>query len=314
VSAISRLARLKGEQKISSAFPNIKDDNQFFLPGVILRPWYHYISSIFPAMDLNEIILNHTLWRYYEPFMPFAVKAVPSSEGWGAYYNKRLQWLPRRQLRIRHAQYWRWCTDCAEADLDDVGVAYWHCSHQIPAVTHCAIHHKILVGSCSGCGYSIKTLQPNLKPSISSGCPSCGKQLSEAIPKDEHGLVNWLNTTSLDIFNVRSDFDWRQYKSSIITEHGLKFGAPPLSVSERLHCSSKRKILESGLDKSVVDWLFNLPFNHQSSLINPAIDLKILFSEQLYPPLTYLMILWVLHVKGLGDHRFNSQDSVYALS
>lgn len=305
LSAVSRLARLMGEKHLDTAFVDMKDDNNNFLPGVVLRPWYHHIASLFPAMDIDELISRHTLWRYYKPFMSPALSSVPNPDTWPNYYNKRSHWLPIRQVRIRHAQYWRWCTDCAESDADSFGIPYWHCSHQIPAITHCKKHNRQLVGFCLNCGFSVSKLLPHLRPSTSPECPKCGQLFDESIPEDKYGLVKWLSDTSSAIFNGCNTFDWERHRLKIITNHDLKLLNSSSSVSGRKHYACKRKLLETGLEKDVIEWLFTLPRNHQSSQTNSAIDLKILLSDQLFPPLSYLIVMWVLHTQA-ETHRVAS--------
>lgn len=43
-----------------------------------------------------------------------------------------------------HSIYLKWCPQCAMDDINELGVTYWHRSHQIPGVTACYKHPVLL--------------------------------------------------------------------------------------------------------------------------------------------------------------------------
>lgn len=59
------------------------------------------------------------------------VEASPSTAGLATLSNGR-------------AHLWRWCPQCAQAELADHGVDYWHCTHQLPGVLVCRRHQARL--------------------------------------------------------------------------------------------------------------------------------------------------------------------------
>ncbi|WP_335911033.1 TnsD family Tn7-like transposition protein [Shewanella indica] len=47
-------------------------------------------------------------------------------------------------FRVGHSVYLKWCPQCAQDDLRELGVTYWHRSHQTPGVTACFKHPVLL--------------------------------------------------------------------------------------------------------------------------------------------------------------------------
>jgi hypothetical protein len=296
LSAIARLARLKGERNLAVAFPGMKGDTYIFLPGAILRPWYRTIAPLFPAMTIDALISHHTLWNYYKPFMQPMAKEVPDPALWEENFNNHSQWLPSKQFRIKHTKYWRWCIDCVASDEEQFGVSYWHCSHQLPGVMNCQKHSTRLASACFHCGYSVNKLEPHLKPSKSSDCPDCGKTLYEPVPDDKYGFLSWLQKTSTELLTGESNFEWNLYKTEIIQGNNLKSMSANRSVSNRKNYQLKQRQLEALIGDEIPNLLFTQPGNNDSYRAAPTMDIRLLCSGDLYPPISYLLIMWAFYI------------------
>jgi hypothetical protein len=90
--------------------------------------------------SVDELISDHTLLPYFIPFIPlqrfFEIKQL-LKEGSGASVFMRLG-IPASTLK--HLQYFRFCRECIEEELNQFGEAYWHRTHQLEGVFVCPKH------------------------------------------------------------------------------------------------------------------------------------------------------------------------------
>jgi hypothetical protein len=102
------------------------------------------LSRLEISLDLNQLVLKHTMFPYYAPFL-----------------------LPRQEMKVKQSMYGKegslihtrigvtasvvkyktnfWvCSSCVEEDINAYGETYWHRSHQAPGVLFCPIHKETL--------------------------------------------------------------------------------------------------------------------------------------------------------------------------
>lgn len=94
--------------------------------------------------DVDAIIREHTLLRYYLPFLSTAEADHHASTMSGpsvANLKFRLGLLTSR-FRANHPL--KACIDCMAFDLKEYGWTYWHLAHQYPGVWMCARHQQVL--------------------------------------------------------------------------------------------------------------------------------------------------------------------------
>lgn len=109
------------------------------LASVFPNSTIYQLCSQLPAQQfpIRKIILRHTLFPYYTRCQHFVTK------------EEMLQKLCRGEMttitsirKFAESSTWRprYCPRCALEDQDRLGEAYWHTDHQIPLMSHCAIH------------------------------------------------------------------------------------------------------------------------------------------------------------------------------
>lgn len=91
---------------------------------------------LYPMID--ELVLNHTMYRQYARFIPLAQKENALRHlGWDSTDVHHLfAVLPRAEGE----QFLRYCPICAQADRRQYGIAYWHTHHQIRNMVVCPRH------------------------------------------------------------------------------------------------------------------------------------------------------------------------------
>ncbi|WP_236717714.1 TnsD family transposase [Rummeliibacillus stabekisii] len=93
------------------------------------------------------LITNHTLFPIYAAFLPYehAAKVKESMIGdrGGSIYNK----IGLMASSVKLNQYFKFCPQCVEEDMHNLGELYWHRIHQIPGVLVCFEHKAPLYDS-----------------------------------------------------------------------------------------------------------------------------------------------------------------------
>ncbi|MFD1412240.1 MULTISPECIES: TnsD family transposase [Oceanobacillus] len=102
----------------------------------------------FDIQSLDNLILNHTLFRYYTAFQPESVRekvyqAMVEGNQPGAIHTMT-------GIAASVVQEWtflRFCPTCLQEDMQKKGEPYWHVSHQFPGVFTCLKHGDYLCDS-----------------------------------------------------------------------------------------------------------------------------------------------------------------------
>ena len=110
------------------------------LGGSFLSRIFQSFPEFGPVLDLETAVLHHTTAPLLLAFSEGCndpkkraefVQAVGTRGGWlGA----------PRSSQLIHTDGLRFCVECGEQDIRDVGVPYWHREHQVKIVTHCWRH------------------------------------------------------------------------------------------------------------------------------------------------------------------------------
>ncbi|WNS75660.1 TnsD family transposase [Bacillus sp. DTU_2020_1000418_1_SI_GHA_SEK_038] len=93
------------------------------------------------------LIANHTLYPFYAAFLPpdhaAKVKESMIGDNGGSIYNR----IGLMASSVKFNQYFKFCPQCAEEEMDNLGEMYWHRIHQIPGVLVCPDHNIPLYDS-----------------------------------------------------------------------------------------------------------------------------------------------------------------------
>lgn len=99
-----------------------------------------------------DLVCQHTLWPLFCLAMPAAtIDAWQQAWENGTDIEVEPDAKLNRQL-LRHDRSWRCCLACIDEDRRRYGVAYWHVEHQIPGLSSCPHHGRVLSGQCQRCG------------------------------------------------------------------------------------------------------------------------------------------------------------------
>jgi hypothetical protein len=85
---------------------------------------------------------------FYKPLLGTASRYKIQSFINGNSTSKAFQFIVQnpRSIDIKTStDHWKFCPHCIEADVHEHGVAYWHLSHQLPALSMCVKHDCELV-------------------------------------------------------------------------------------------------------------------------------------------------------------------------
>lgn len=94
----------------------------------------------YSSITVENLIRQHTLYPYYAPFLPpkRARQIQASMKGInGGDIHTRAGIMASA---ISTPQYFRFCSECLQEDLEKYGETYWHRLHQIPGVLFCPTH------------------------------------------------------------------------------------------------------------------------------------------------------------------------------
>ena len=101
----------------------------------------------YSSITTDSLINSHTLYPFYAPFLlPKRAKRVKESMKSARGGNIHTT-VGVMASAIVSPQYFRFCPECLQADLDKYGETYWHRLHQIQGVVFCSVHKVALRNS-----------------------------------------------------------------------------------------------------------------------------------------------------------------------
>lgn len=108
----------------------------------------HFLSVIQTGeYSAEEIINDHTLFPFYEPFITIERSKIIREEIKQDDDNRLRTRLAININQIGQPEYLRFCSLCAESDRLQFGETYWHRLHQLSAVLVCSEHRCFLENS-----------------------------------------------------------------------------------------------------------------------------------------------------------------------
>jgi hypothetical protein len=133
---------------------------------------------------------KHSLFNFYLPFLPD--KNVLCVER-----NQRL--LAPSVRVVRYTNTWRYCVECAEADIAMHGFPYFHVAHQLPSTTYCHEHDTLLRSGCLACGNDWQKLGKLLAPPLNNICDNCFSAIG-TVEQFKNEDVKWIQQMSYRLF------------------------------------------------------------------------------------------------------------------
>lgn len=146
LSRISRYHLLSGNKTISSTYEDLFGKSPFPLEQIVPTN-IEVLAERLPGSQrevLKALLLENTLLPLFLPYLG-PVKSEQSEED----SSEVVSHIPRRVVGM-HGEA-RLCLECVEDDKREFGTPYLHRSHQIPGVSACWKHRKILLSSCPVC-------------------------------------------------------------------------------------------------------------------------------------------------------------------
>ncbi|MFZ6687655.1 TnsD family Tn7-like transposition protein [Undibacterium sp. SXout11W] len=106
------------------------------------------LASVLPQgldITVTDFIERHTVFPYFRPFLTASqvARCLPTMKGNSGTGLKTMMGMIASQVGGYNS--YRYCLSCAEADIDNGGQAYWHRTHQLPAVLVCPTHGSVLM-------------------------------------------------------------------------------------------------------------------------------------------------------------------------
>lgn len=150
-SVVSRLAEIM-------QFPNSSDFSRVVYGRyrnrilIDLPNYLDYLLTVLPPgneMTLNRLLTEHTLFPFYQPFVPVerAEKLKEVMRGQNQERQGPYTYLGLRTWIVKLPQFFRFCPECVKADRIQYGQTYWHRVHHVPGVHICPRHGSILQDS-----------------------------------------------------------------------------------------------------------------------------------------------------------------------
>jgi len=105
-----------------------------------------YFLSTIPHHNYsaNDLINNHTLFPFYEPFL-IAKRATNIRTEMKSLSNNHLQTrLAMNVSQVKLPNFLRFCPRCVVEDREECGETYWHRLHQLAGVLVCPVHQCFL--------------------------------------------------------------------------------------------------------------------------------------------------------------------------
>ena len=101
----------------------------------------------YSPITAESLIQNHTLYPFYAPFLP-PKRAREIKDSMKSARGGNIHTLAGIMASaIFTPQYFRFCPDCLQQDLNKYGETYWHRLHQIQGVVFCPVHQTPLPNS-----------------------------------------------------------------------------------------------------------------------------------------------------------------------
>lgn len=111
---------------------NLQINSSF--PSLIPR-----IAKLF-GISRNKLVDEYTCLNYFRPFLSKSkyLKIKKSlANGNTGFVHK---WLGITANRMKEYELLQYCPICASEDVKNIGMAYWHCEHQLYGISQCGIH------------------------------------------------------------------------------------------------------------------------------------------------------------------------------
>lgn len=139
-SAVCRYANMRGEIGSEAIKQELSGTGTAHLGTLFPNKYLALLVKQLPSsvFSFEDILLNHTLFKYFVRFYPLEEKK---------YLMKYLSEAGSPQLTHLWRSYgrknWqlRYCPCCVKEDEEQYGTAYYHLSHQIPLVSVCQKHN-----------------------------------------------------------------------------------------------------------------------------------------------------------------------------
>tara|TARA_Y100000589_G_C27152523_1_gene629509 strand:- start:246 stop:1211 length:966 start_codon:yes stop_codon:yes gene_type:complete len=296
MSALCRGLKLGIANDWRELVPEAEIERSDLCPGHVLRPLYAAATSQYHGIPFDNIILKHTLWRYFRSFLPTYDGCVPPKHHWDRHYNHRQVLHPIKQVRYRQAKQWRWCAACARDECQEYGITFWHVEHQVPGLFYCHKHtEQRLYGTCSHCGYQINDLSKvPISFLLESSCHICKQEFvpQQALP--EHPLLNWIAKVSHQLLSGAT-FNIELARLLIFDKLEIDPYVKKTVAGAKAVTRARRNI-DGSLPLEVINCLFQAMDNQDfkpSDRVIP-LDIGLLYKRDSFVhPLSWLVLAWV---------------------
>lgn len=133
----SRIVRsLSTFEELKERYLKALVDNKCAVIHPYLTADLHKISR-FTQESARELYNKQTLRQWFTFFVPYYDEVISDCSSSS---TKLLRYCQLSTVREQEPVIVKGCCMCAQADLRNVGVAYWHLHHQIPGVDACHTH------------------------------------------------------------------------------------------------------------------------------------------------------------------------------
>jgi hypothetical protein len=132
-------------------------DLDYGLKSINVKPTYRLKADSLFNDEFAKVIQQYCQCASYEPLYLLKQHSLYNifSVGSPFRFNKDInntlklgkspyQGVWKQRYDVTYSKDWKFCALCIKADIVKYGFSYWHCSHQIPTVSTCTIHHTAL--------------------------------------------------------------------------------------------------------------------------------------------------------------------------
>lgn len=284
LSAIGRFLLYSSYRQVADSLANISDDSGALTPGAIWRPAYNHVYQQWgDSLSLEEFAKCHTLLNYYAPFQASDFKLQ---------LDDAPKLMPPTARVIRYTTQWRYCPQCAEEDVANHGVLYFHIEHQLPATTRCSAHRCELRTACYGCGNDWQRLGKLLAPPLKPECGQCGAPIGTVEPYWDDDLA-WLQASSVRLLNGDfSGLSLAQLQRAYQQWLGLGPRSGVLNLKDRALVKEAQLKLENHFDPSLFRLVFtNADMSEQSKRSATLSLYKAAFKNVALAPVIHLLLV-----------------------
>lgn len=201
-------SNISPKQTMQELFGNASSVAVVDLPSN-LNTFYENIHHFNPP-HINDLINNHTLYRYYTFFQTSEVKKRTLNYlKYGGRPGSVHLFLGIAASTLKNWQYIRFCPSCVKQDRENYGEAYWHVSHQLPKVQYCHLHQELLQNS------NVELRNPHKHEFISVEKANLVPHhlMSLYSPKIEHHLKKF-SEESINLLEILETVDSEQLSAS----------------------------------------------------------------------------------------------------